>query len=63
MLLVAEAGVLGLSVKQSTITHENSGRGLFAEKNFGEGEILGYSYGTLQRLMVRVRCKLQSNNS
>ena len=43
-----EAGALRLIVKPSpsTIKHEKDGCGVFAEKAFSEGALVGYYYGT-----------------
>ena len=45
-LRAMEAGALGLSVKPSTIKHEKAGCGVFAEKSFAEGALVGHYYGT-----------------
>ena len=45
-LRAMEAGAFGLSDKPSTIKHEKAGCGVFAEKSFAEGALVGHYYGT-----------------
>ena len=38
---------LGVQIKNSNIKHKNAGLGVFANKDFDEGEIVGHYYGAL----------------
>jgi len=46
-LVGVEASALRLMVKRSNINHPKAGRGVFAMREFGEGEVVAELYGTL----------------
>jgi len=46
-LFAKECVNLGLTVKDSRIAHPDAGKGLFAMRNFGRGEVIGHYYGSL----------------
>jgi len=46
-MLAVECSALGVERRPSTIKHDNAGMGLFAGRNFGKDEVVGYYYGSL----------------
>jgi len=47
VLVGVEASALGVMVKPSKINHPHAGRGVFATRAFGRGEVVAEMYGTL----------------
>ena len=46
-LLSAECSAMGVLVQRSNIKHASAGLGVFADKNLGEGQLVGWYYGSL----------------
>lgn len=53
-LLVHDCGILGVSIRPSSISNPDSGQGFLATQNFAKREVVGHYYGLLFYMHLEV---------